>query len=140
MQEHDHVFEAGLVHVRSDAAWLPEYVQEITRYPATPFDDQVDSTSQFLEWRKRRTHRFRHQDSHEYYAQEAAKVKSMSSFGSPAMPAPSNYVPFKVNPGNWAIPTLRPDGRTYFPDKNGIIWVAPEDAGSINLMGSVTKL
>jgi predicted phage terminase large subunit-like protein len=140
MQGQAHVFEAGLVHVRSDAAWSPEYVQEIIGYPATLFDDQVDSTSQFLEWWKRRTHRSRYQGLYDYYAQEAAKVKSMSSFGSPAMPALKNYVPFKVNPGNWAITTLRPDGRTYFPDKNGIIWVAPEDAVSISFMGSVTRL
>ena len=35
-----------------EAPWLDEYLSELLGFPATKFDDQVDSTSQFLEWIK----------------------------------------------------------------------------------------
>jgi predicted phage terminase large subunit-like protein len=43
-------FEAGRVLVPRQAAWLDEYVLEITGFPGTKYDDQVDSTSQALEF------------------------------------------------------------------------------------------
>jgi len=43
-------FEAGHVHLPSAAPWLDEYVREITGFPGTKHDDQVDSTSQALEF------------------------------------------------------------------------------------------
>lgn len=44
--------ENGFVHVPKDAAWLAEYLMELTVFPKGKFDDQVDSTSQALEWIK----------------------------------------------------------------------------------------
>ena len=33
-----------------DAPWLPEFKRELVSFPASKYDDQVDSVSQFLEW------------------------------------------------------------------------------------------
>lgn len=42
-------FEKGVVHLPSQAPWLEEYIRELTGFPGTKYDDQVDSTSQALE-------------------------------------------------------------------------------------------
>ena len=42
-------FESGRVFLPVKAPWLNEYIQEITGFPGTKHDDQVDSTSQALE-------------------------------------------------------------------------------------------
>lgn len=44
--------ENGLVHVPDKAAWLPEYLHELTSFPNGKHDDQADSTSQALDWFK----------------------------------------------------------------------------------------
>jgi predicted phage terminase large subunit-like protein len=40
--------EAGLVFIPHAAPWLDDYLHELTMFPATRHDDQVDSTSQAL--------------------------------------------------------------------------------------------
>ena len=42
--------ESGFVHLPKAAPWLAEYLSEITTFPYAKHDDQVDSTSQALEW------------------------------------------------------------------------------------------
>lgn len=42
--------EAGQMHVPTDASWLDDYLHELLAFPYGKFDDQVDSTSQFLKW------------------------------------------------------------------------------------------
>jgi predicted phage terminase large subunit-like protein len=42
-------FESGRVYLPKQAPWLDEYVSEITGFPGTKHDDQVDSTSQALD-------------------------------------------------------------------------------------------
>ena len=42
-------FESGRVYLPTQAPWLDEYVREITGFPGSKYDDQVDSTSQALE-------------------------------------------------------------------------------------------
>lgn len=42
--------EGGFVHLPTSAKWLDEYVHELTTFPRGKNDDQVDSTSQALEW------------------------------------------------------------------------------------------
>lgn len=44
--------ENGFVHVPEQSEWLPEYVHEISAFPFGKYDDQVDSTSQALDWCK----------------------------------------------------------------------------------------
>jgi phage terminase large subunit-like protein len=47
------MIENGFVHLPKDAAWLPEYLHELTAFPKGKHDDQVDSTAQMLNWLKR---------------------------------------------------------------------------------------
>lgn len=47
--------ENGFVYLPTAADWLPAYLHELTVFPKGMHDDQVDSTSQFLEWVKRPT-------------------------------------------------------------------------------------
>ena len=46
-------FEAGQVYLPEQAPWLGEYLHEILAFPASRYDDQIDSTSQFLTWAER---------------------------------------------------------------------------------------
>src|SRR6185295_3906465 len=43
-------FENGRVYLPRQAPWLEEYVAELTGFPGTKFDDQVDSTAQALDY------------------------------------------------------------------------------------------
>lgn len=45
-------FENGVIYFPTEAPWLNDFVAELTGYPGTKHDDQVDSTSQFIEWMK----------------------------------------------------------------------------------------
>src|SRR4029077_9815195 len=40
------MIENGFVHLPKEAAWLPEYLHELTAFPKGKHDDQVDSTAQ----------------------------------------------------------------------------------------------
>lgn len=42
--------EAGQMHIPKDASWLADYIHELMGFPYAKYDDQVDSTSQFLKW------------------------------------------------------------------------------------------
>lgn len=44
------LFENGFVYLPSSAGWLTDYVHEITTFPGTKHDDQVDSTTQALDY------------------------------------------------------------------------------------------
>lgn len=43
------LFENGLILLPKEAPWLADYVNEITGFPGTKYDDQVDSTAQALD-------------------------------------------------------------------------------------------
>jgi predicted phage terminase large subunit-like protein len=43
-------FENGRVFLRRPAPWLTDYIAELTGFPNTKYDDQVDSTIQFLDY------------------------------------------------------------------------------------------
>jgi len=47
------MIENGFVHLPKEAAWLAEYLHEMTAFPRGRHDDQVDSTAQMLDWFKR---------------------------------------------------------------------------------------
>src|SRR5438270_1758192 len=49
------VFENGHVFLPRSASWLQDYIQELTSFPGSKYDDQVDSTTQALDQLK--THR-----------------------------------------------------------------------------------
>jgi hypothetical protein len=46
------MIESGFVHLPKEAAWLAEYLHELTVFPKGKHDDQVDSTAQMLDWFK----------------------------------------------------------------------------------------
>ena len=48
------MIENGFVYVPDSAPWLAEYLHELTTFPKSKYDDQVDSTSQALDWFKQR--------------------------------------------------------------------------------------
>lgn len=43
-------YESGRVKLPESAEWVAGYVSELTRFPLGAHDDQVDSSSQFLNW------------------------------------------------------------------------------------------
>jgi len=45
-------FENGQVFLPKEAPWLPDYVKELMSFPGSKYDDQVDSTTQALEYLK----------------------------------------------------------------------------------------
>lgn len=47
------MFEAGLIHLPERASWLTDYEAELYGFPESAFKDQVDSTTQFLQWVKK---------------------------------------------------------------------------------------
>jgi predicted phage terminase large subunit-like protein len=44
------MFENGRVFLPRTALWLADYIHELTSFPGTRYDDQVDSTTQFLDY------------------------------------------------------------------------------------------
>src|ERR1700730_1773369 len=44
------MIENGFIYIPETAAWLAEYLHEMTVFPKGKHDDQVDSTAQFLDW------------------------------------------------------------------------------------------
>jgi predicted phage terminase large subunit-like protein len=44
------MIESGAVLLPEQAPWLDDYLHEICGFPATKHDDQIDATSQALEW------------------------------------------------------------------------------------------
>ena len=48
------MIEGGLVYLPRKASWLKDYEAELLAFPNSAADDQVDSTSQYLNWARRR--------------------------------------------------------------------------------------
>src|ERR1700730_16744933 len=46
------LIENGRVYLPNDASWLDDYLRELAVFPNGRYDDQVDSTAQFLDWFK----------------------------------------------------------------------------------------
>src|SRR5207248_3245370 len=49
------LFENGRVLLPHSAPWLRDYIKELTGFPASRYDDQVDSTTQALQYLKERS-------------------------------------------------------------------------------------
>jgi phage terminase large subunit-like protein len=64
------LIENGFVYIPEVAPWVAEYLHEMTVFPKSRFDDQVDSTAQFLDWFKKPMSNF---GLFEFYRQEAEK-------------------------------------------------------------------
>jgi predicted phage terminase large subunit-like protein len=77
------MIENGFVHLPKEAAWLAEYLHELTVFPKGKHDDQVDSTAQMLDWLKQAGREPREGIWH-YYKELAEKQRN----APPARPAP----------------------------------------------------
>jgi predicted phage terminase large subunit-like protein len=51
------MIQAGEVFLPGKAIWLPDYEKELIAFPHGKHDDQVDATSQYLDWAKNRGRR-----------------------------------------------------------------------------------
>jgi predicted phage terminase large subunit-like protein len=114
--------ENGFVHVPREAHWLAEYLHELTTFPASKYDDQVDSTSQFLDWSKRRPPGW---GILEYY-RELAQTRQRET---------SELINLKVPAGNTHIHTI--SGRAVMVKPDGTIEVTEEEANPLLAIGSV---
>lgn len=78
--------ENGFVHLPDKAAWLVEYLHELTIFPKGKYDDQADSTSQALDWFKQQCMNPRY-GLLEYYKREAERIRTQerSAFGPVAV-------------------------------------------------------
>ena len=74
------MIENGFVHVPQSAAWLAEYLHEMTVFPKSKHDDQVDSTAQFLDWVKRPMSNWA---IFELYRQQAEELERQRGFALP---------------------------------------------------------
>jgi predicted phage terminase large subunit-like protein len=52
LHQHTGTIEMGQMRIPQQAVWLPDYVAELTTFPRSRYADQVDSTTQALEWIK----------------------------------------------------------------------------------------
>ncbi len=81
--------ENGFVYLPADASWLMQYVHEMAVFPNGRYDDQVDSTSQALDWIKNGRSRY---GLYEWYREQAMKLGDPSSNrerAEPIVPEPS---------------------------------------------------
>ena len=67
--------ENGFVYLPDKASWRSEYLHEIVTFPNGKYDDQVDSTSQALDWFKNSATNFT-PGLIEWEKQEASKLLS----------------------------------------------------------------
>ena len=65
--------ENGFVHLPEAAPWLGAYLDELTSFPHSRHDDQVDSTAQALDWLK---HAGREDGIYAYYRMRAERLKA----------------------------------------------------------------
>ncbi len=65
--------ENGFVHLPEAAPWLGAYLDELTSFPHSRHDDQVDSTAQALDWLKRAG---REDGIYTYYRTRAERLKT----------------------------------------------------------------
>lgn len=52
--------EQGDVFIPAEAEWLETFRHEVVSFPMGKHDDQIDSMSQFLRWRKARNWQIQH--------------------------------------------------------------------------------
>jgi predicted phage terminase large subunit-like protein len=109
------LIEAGEVYIPTAAPWLNDYLHELAAFPAGRWDDQVDSTSQALNWFLEE----RHEPSWIRYAREETERMRRER-------EPQPEVWMRMPPGVGAGYGL--SGRHYTPDwTTMLVLVCPED-------------
>jgi predicted phage terminase large subunit-like protein len=123
--------ENGLVYLPEEAHWLAEYLHELKTFPKGRYDDQVDSTSQALEWLKKRMPGW---GVYELYRMQATEVANTSppapdfGFGFPTglPPRSAALVRLRVLDGTSHVYTIT--GRCILVPPGRIIEVTEEEA------------
>lgn len=110
------VIENGRVSVPADEDWAAEYLRELTLFPNGRHDDQVDSSSQALDYIS--DNRFKGWAVMEFYRREAMARSD---------PNKGDIVTFSIPPG--ATEFRAQDGTVYRPDTDGLLRVARADVG-----------
>ena len=103
------VIENGLVFLPEQAHWVDEYLQELQAFPHSRFSDQVDATSQALDWLRNRPPgwAFETYMMRTYGAAAAAEVSDEIEIIAPQYPGtiytrlgrqitPNSYEKFKI--------------------------------------------
>jgi predicted phage terminase large subunit-like protein len=72
------MFEAGMILLPEGAEWADDYIESMTRFPKGQHDDDVDSTSQALNYLRRRQHGVM-----EYIERELAKEHEKNLCANP---------------------------------------------------------
>jgi predicted phage terminase large subunit-like protein len=120
----------GFVHLPDKAAWLNEYIHELTTFPMARYDDQADSTSQALDWFKSNSTDGKY-GLLEYYKQEQEKEKAAQQAQTipESMPCTGcNDVMTQRIPGGlrcmncgaqWPVPGTQP--RIQYPTRKDIL-------------------
>ena len=113
--------KSGFVFVPEEAHWLDEYFDEMTNFPLGKHDDQVDSTSQFLDW-------VRVAEPHllTYMRREVERLSSSSS---------SRPITRLKRPDNSITTVFLINGNSITLGDDGIIAVSGEDIGPLMARG-----
>jgi predicted phage terminase large subunit-like protein len=109
------MIENGFVHIPRDAHWAAEYLHELTTFPASKHDDQVDSTSQFLAWTRQLTPGW---GIIEYYRRLVEEQRQG--------PGGSAKVKLKARPGVSNVYTM--SGQSLLVGPDGMLEVSAEEA------------
>jgi predicted phage terminase large subunit-like protein len=135
------IIEAGYVHVRKGAPWLPEFMAELTAFPACKHDDQVDSMSQFLDWKRRCYDAW---DLSRLWSPPARPNSGWNCAGSgfiEGLLPPPTGIRFRAPRGSDYIVLLNNEGTIYWADpKTKIIVVRPEHAAQVEARGGWERL
>jgi predicted phage terminase large subunit-like protein len=110
----------GFVFVPTQAHWVADYLNELTSFHFGKYDDQVDSTSQFLDWAK-----ITEPPIITYARLEVDKLK------------PASNATVRVQ-----RPASSSESTVYFIDgtsanvaADGTFWIRPQDFGPLNAQG-----
>lgn len=115
--------EGGHVFLPQTALWLDDYLHELCGFPGTKHDDQVDSTSQALHWIRDKASPG---NIFEYYRQESERKLARSENRNVQLRAPAGR----------SHVILR-NGTSLAVGRDGTIWVAEADVGSLLMAGFV---
>jgi predicted phage terminase large subunit-like protein len=116
------IIENGFVVVPEDVQWAREYVYEMEVFPNGKFDDQVDSTSQFLAWLN--NVRVPYWGLREYYRRIAERARGEAA-RTPAM------ITVRVPEAMRSSTIYLQDGSRIQPDADRLIRTTPENAQAL---------
>jgi hypothetical protein len=110
----------GFVFVPTQAHWVADYLHEMTSFHFGKYDDQVDSTSQFLDWAKVI------EPAIITYARQEVERQQRPANAKIRVQRPG---------GSSAATVIFADGTNTNVPADGIIWIRPEDFGPLNQQG-----